>query len=67
MVVLDMVYRPLKTRLLKDAERAGCSCLSGLDMLLYQGVAQFEIWTGRAAPVEVMRRTLEEAAGEETL
>jgi shikimate dehydrogenase len=36
-------------------------------MLLYQGVAQFEIWTGRAAPVEVMRRALEEAAGDETL
>ena len=67
MVVLDMVYRPLKTRLLKDAERAGCGCLSGLEMLLYQGVAQFELWTGQAAPVDVMRRALEEAAGDETL
>lgn len=67
MVVLDMVYRPLKTKLLKDAETAGCVCVSGLDMLLYQGVAQFEMWTGKAAPVEVMRRALEEAAGDETL
>jgi shikimate dehydrogenase len=67
MVVLDMVYRPLKTKLLKDAERAGCGCVSGLDMLLYQGVAQFEIWTGKAAPVAVMRRALETAAGEETV
>lgn len=67
MVVFDMVYRPLKTRLLKDAERAGCGCLSGLEMLLYQGVAQFELWTGQAAPVDVMRRALEEAAGNENL
>jgi shikimate dehydrogenase len=67
MVVLDMVYRPLKTRFLKDAERAGCRCVSGLEMLLYQGVAQFEIWTGQAAPVDLMRRALKEAAGDETL
>ena len=67
MVVLDMVYRPLKTKLLKDAETAGCLCVSGLDVLLYQGVAQFEMWTGKAAPVEVMRRVLEKAAGDETL
>jgi shikimate dehydrogenase len=67
MVVLDMVYRPLKTRFLKDAERAGCRCVSGLEMLLYQGVAQFELWTGQAAPVELMRRALKEAAGDETL
>jgi shikimate dehydrogenase len=66
MLVLDMVYRPLKTRLLKDARRAGCTCVSGLEMLLFQGVAQFEIWTGKAAPVEVMRRALEEAIGDET-
>jgi shikimate dehydrogenase len=67
MVVLEMIYRPLKTKLLKDAERAGCGCVFGLDMLLFQGVAQFEIWTGKKAPVEVMRRALDEAAGEETL
>jgi len=66
MVVLDMVYRPLKTRLLTDAETAGCGCLSGLDMLLFQGVAQFEIWTGKEAPLEVMRRALQEAAGDDT-
>ncbi|MCG6980339.1 MAG: shikimate dehydrogenase [Deltaproteobacteria bacterium] len=65
MVVLDMVYRPLKTRLLKDAEKAGCRCVSGLDMLLFQGVAQFELWTGKVAPVEVMRKALEEATAEE--
>jgi len=65
MVVLDMVYRPPKTRLLTDAEKAGCGCLSGLDMLLFQGVAQFEIWTGKEAPVEVMRSALQEATGDD--
>ena len=63
MVVLDMVYRPGKTRLLQDAERAGCGCVSGLEMLLFQGVAQFELWTGKGAPVEVMRGALKEATG----
>ena len=65
MVVLDMIYSPLKTRLLQDAQEAGCGCLSGLDMLLFQGAAQFEIWTGKAAPIEIMRRALKEVTGEE--
>jgi shikimate dehydrogenase len=65
-VVMDMVYRPVETRLLRDAEAAGCLCVSGLDMLLYQGTAQFEIWTGKEAPVEVMRQTLMESLEDET-
>jgi shikimate dehydrogenase len=59
-VVMDIVYAPLRTRLLQEAESAGCKTINGLEMLLYQGVAQFEQWTGRAAPVEVMRRALAE-------
>jgi shikimate dehydrogenase len=66
MVVLDMVYRPLQTRLLKDAGRVGSICVSGLEMLLHQGVAQFEIWTGREAPVEVMRQALVTSLANET-
>jgi shikimate dehydrogenase len=65
MVVMDMVYRPVETRLLRDAEAAGCLCVSGLEMLLYQGSAQFEIWTGKKAPVKVMRQTLIESLGDE--
>ncbi len=60
-VVMDIVYAPLKTRLLQEAEGAGCKVVNGLEMLLYQGVAQFEIWTGKTAPVDVMRRALAEA------
>jgi len=57
-VVMDIVYAPLKTKLLQDAEAAGCIGINGLEMLLYQGTAQFELWTGREAPVEVMRDVL---------
>jgi len=55
MVVMDAVYNPLVTRLLRDAGRTGCITVSGADMFVYQGAAQFELWTGRPAPVEVMR------------
>ncbi len=57
-VVMDIVYAPLKTRLLHEAEDAGCKIINGLEMLLYQGVAQFEMWTGKSAPVDVMRNAL---------
>ena len=57
-LVMDIVYSPLETRLLREAKVAGCQTINGLAMLLYQGVAQFERWTGVAAPVEVMRQQL---------
>ena len=59
-VVMDIVYAPLATRLLQEATVSGCEVIDGLSMLLYQGVAQFELWTGRNAPVEVMRNVLRE-------
>ena len=59
-VVMDIVYAPLETRLLREAKNAGCEVINGLAMLLYQGVAQFEAWTGQDAPVEVMRAALME-------
>jgi len=52
---MDIVYNPLKTRLLKDAEDAGCTVIDGLAMFVRQGVFQFELWTEKKAPVEVMR------------
>ena len=57
-VVMDIVYSPLKTRLLREAAEAGCITINGLAMLLYQGVAQFELWTGRKAPVGIMKGKL---------
>jgi shikimate dehydrogenase len=59
LAVMDIVYNPRKTRLLKDAARIGCKTIPGLEMFLNQAVAQFELWTDRPAPIEVMRRALE--------
>jgi shikimate dehydrogenase len=61
MVVMDVVYNPLKTRLLKEAEDIGCITIGGVSMFVYQGVAQFELWTGKKAPVDVMRKTVLDA------
>jgi shikimate dehydrogenase len=58
--VYDMIYRPAETALLKAAKAAGCKIANGLGMLLHQGAKAFEIWTGRPAPLDVMRRALEE-------
>jgi shikimate dehydrogenase len=60
MAVLDAVYSPLETRLLRDAENAGARTVDGAWMLLYQGVEAFERWTGQAAPVETMNEALRE-------
>jgi len=57
--VYDMIYRPAETSLLKEAKAAGCRAANGLGMLLYQGAKALELWTGQAAPVEIMRRALE--------
>ncbi len=54
-IVLDMVYNPLRTRLLREAEEAGAETISGLEVLVYQGAKAFELWTRCAAPVDVMR------------
>ncbi len=54
--VMDIIYNPLETRLLKDAKSAGAKVVSGIEMLLYQGAVAFEIWTNCPAPVEVMRK-----------
>ncbi len=63
MVVMDIVYNPLKTRLLKEAENLGCITVDGVSMFVYQGVAQFEMWTGKKAPVDLMRRVVLDTLG----
>jgi len=55
LAVMDIVYNPVETKLAKDAKAAGAKVVSGFEMLIYQGAASFEIWTGHSAPVEVMR------------
>ncbi len=56
--VMDLVYRPARTRLLRDAEAAGLRGMNGLEMLVQQGARSFEIWTGFRAPEGVMRAAL---------
>jgi shikimate dehydrogenase len=58
MVVMDIVYNPLKTRLLKTAEHIGCRTIDGVSMFVYQGALQLEWWTGMKAPVEVMKKAV---------
>jgi len=55
LTVFDIVYNPIKTRLLREAEAAGATTISGLDMLVWQGALAFEKWTGMKAPIELMR------------
>jgi shikimate dehydrogenase len=59
--VFDMIYNPAETALLKAAKAAGCRASNGLGMLLHQGAKAFEIWTGKPAPLDVMRRALEQS------
>jgi shikimate dehydrogenase len=59
MLVLDLIYS--RTRLLRDAEAAGCTVADGELMLLHQGAAAFTLWTGRAAPVDLMQVALSTA------
>jgi len=56
LAVMDIVYNPVETKLAKDAKTAGAKVISGVEMLIYQGAASFEIWTGKLAPIDVMKK-----------
>lgn len=58
MMVMDIVYNPLKTRFLLEAETKGCRTIDGLSMFLHQGAAQFRLWTGIRPDTTLMRRTI---------
>jgi shikimate dehydrogenase len=60
-LVYDVVYNPLTTQLLANAEKAGARTLAGLAMLVYQGAAAFALWTGKDAPLGVMRKAAQGA------
>lgn len=53
-VIFDLVYNPIETPLLMEARKAGARPIGGLPMLVYQGAASFELWTGKKAPLDVM-------------
>lgn len=58
-LIMDLCYKPLETPLIKMAKRLGKEFVTGDKMLLYQAVDQFELWTGKKPPIEVMRAALE--------
>lgn len=55
LVVYDIVYKPLRTKLLREARRAGGKTIDGLGMLVHQGALAFEIWTGKRTPIKIMK------------
>jgi shikimate dehydrogenase len=58
--VIDVIYNPLKTRLLLDAEKQGCRIVSGLDMFVHQGAEQIKLWTGKEPPRALMKKAVTE-------
>lgn len=66
LAVLDLVYRPSPSRLVREARAVGAGAHGGAGMLLRQAVASFTLWTARGAPVEVMREALRAELGPET-
>ena len=59
--VMDIVYNPLETRLIRAARDAGCTVVDGVAMFVHQGAFQFERWTGKKAPIALMKKTVLEA------
>lgn len=65
-VASDLIYNPLKTRFLREAEERGCRIHGGLGMFVYQGAYAFEYWTGLPAPIEAMREAVLQTMEPET-
>jgi shikimate dehydrogenase len=56
--VVDIIYHPLKTKLLREAEEAGCRTVTGLEMFVHQGAEQIKIWTGLEPPRDLMKEAV---------
>jgi shikimate dehydrogenase len=59
LIVTDVVYSPKETAMLKMAKEVGCKTMNGMGMMLFQGAAAFEMWTGKAMPIEYMKEILD--------
>ena len=60
LIVTDVVYMPTETELLRVAKEVGCKTMNGLGMMLYQGAAAFELWTGKEMPIDYMKEILDD-------
>ena len=58
LIVSDIIYNPAETKLMREAAAKGCKTFNGMYMLLYQGAAAFELWTGKEMPIEAIRKKL---------
>ena len=58
LTVCDIIYNPLKTKLLQIAEKEGCKIINGIGMLLYQGALSFELWTNKKMPVDYIKEII---------
>ncbi len=67
MTVMDIVYKPLRTKLLREAEERGCRTIDGLEMLARQGAAQVEIWTGRKPEIGEIKEDLRRALNQHSV
>jgi shikimate 5-dehydrogenase len=56
--VMDVIYNPIKTKLLSDAEIRGCHIFSGVDMFVNQGAEQLRLWTGKEPPLKFMKKVI---------
>jgi shikimate dehydrogenase len=65
LIVYDIVYNPVRTRLVQEAESAGCVAIGGAEMLAWQGALAFEKWTGRTPPIGLMKEVLLQQLGHE--
>jgi shikimate dehydrogenase len=63
-VLVDLVYNPLETKLIRTAKKHGAKTISGIEMFLYQGARSFELWTNQKMPLEHIRRKLHTALSE---
>jgi shikimate dehydrogenase len=66
LLVYELVYNPIETKLLRDAKQKGGRVLSGVKMLVYQGALAYEMWTGHKPPVDLMLKVVQEALGGDT-
>lgn len=64
MIVSDLIYNPLHTRLLTESLKRGCTVHGGLGMFVYQGAYALEYWTGLTAPAAIMRQTIADCLGQ---
>lgn len=62
--LMDIIYNPLETRLLREAKEKGLRTINGVEMLVYQGAISFEIWTGKRAPINLMKKVVLKALTE---